>query len=41
VSEGARLVVGGDDAPAGLPRGYYVQPTIFADVRPDMAIAQE
>src|SRR5581483_2389040 len=37
----ARLVVGGADAPAGLQRGYYVQPTIFADVRPDMTIAQE
>ncbi|HZS13593.1 MAG TPA: aldehyde dehydrogenase family protein [Candidatus Dormibacteraeota bacterium] len=41
VEEGARLVVGGADAPAGLQRGYYVQPTIFADVRPDMTIAQE
>ncbi|HXA27907.1 MAG TPA: aldehyde dehydrogenase family protein [Candidatus Angelobacter sp.] len=41
VEEGARLVVGGAGAPEGLPRGYYVQPTIFADVRPDMAIAQE
>jgi len=41
VSDGARLVTGGADAPAGLQRGYYVQPTIFADVRPDMTIAQE
>jgi acyl-CoA reductase-like NAD-dependent aldehyde dehydrogenase len=41
VEEGARLVLGGADAPEGLPRGYYVQPTIFADVRPDMVIAQE
>ncbi len=41
VEEGARLVVGGPDVPAGLQRGYYVQPTIFADVRPDMTIAQE
>jgi acyl-CoA reductase-like NAD-dependent aldehyde dehydrogenase len=41
VEEGARLVVGGADAPPGLQRGYYVQPTIFADVRPDMTIAQE
>jgi betaine-aldehyde dehydrogenase len=41
VEEGARLVTGGADAPPGLDRGYYVQPTIFADVRPDMTIAQE
>jgi acyl-CoA reductase-like NAD-dependent aldehyde dehydrogenase len=41
IEEGARLVAGGPDAPAGLHRGYYVQPTIFADVRPDMVIAQE
>jgi betaine-aldehyde dehydrogenase len=41
VEEGARLVTGGADAPAGLDHGYYVQPTIFADVRPDMIIAQE
>jgi aldehyde dehydrogenase (NAD+) len=41
IEEGARLVIGGPDAPAGLQRGYYVQPTIFADVRPDMTIAQE
>ncbi len=41
VSEGARVVTGGADAPAGLDRGYYVRPTIFADVAPDMTIAQE
>jgi acyl-CoA reductase-like NAD-dependent aldehyde dehydrogenase len=39
--EGARLVLGGADAPVGLERGYYVQPTIFADVKPNMRIAQE
>jgi aldehyde dehydrogenase (NAD+) len=39
--EGARIVAGGAEAPAGLERGYYVQPTVFTDVRPDMAIAQE
>jgi aldehyde dehydrogenase (NAD+) len=38
--EGARLVCGGG-RPAHLPRGYYVEPTIFADVRNDMRIAQE
>jgi betaine-aldehyde dehydrogenase len=38
--EGARIVKGGG-RPAGLPRGYYVEPTIFADVDPRMVIAQE
>ncbi|MFD9907836.1 aldehyde dehydrogenase family protein [Streptomyces sp. NPDC059063] len=39
VEEGARLVAGGPDAPR--ERGYYVRPTVFADVTPDMTIAQE
>jgi aldehyde dehydrogenase (NAD+) len=39
--EGARLVLGGAEPPPGLERGYYVQPTIFADVKPHMSIAQE
>ncbi|MFJ9793464.1 aldehyde dehydrogenase family protein [Streptomyces globosus] len=39
IEEGARLVAGGPDAPH--PRGYYVAPTVFADVTPDMVIAQE
>ncbi|MGW0776153.1 aldehyde dehydrogenase family protein [Streptomyces sp. NPDC002835] len=39
VAEGARLVAGGPDAP--LESGYYVSPTIFADVTADMAVAQE
>ncbi len=38
--EGARLVCGGG-RPAHLARGYYVEPTIFADVSNDMRIAQE
>jgi aldehyde dehydrogenase (NAD+) len=38
--EGARLVCGGGQ-PARLPRGFYVEPTLFADVRSDMRIAQE
>jgi aldehyde dehydrogenase (NAD+) len=38
--EGARLVCGGR-RPAHLPRGYYVEPTLFADVTNDMRIAQE
>jgi aldehyde dehydrogenase (NAD+) len=41
--EGARCVLGGGPAqyPAGTGRGYFVQPTIFADVTPRMRIAQE
>jgi acyl-CoA reductase-like NAD-dependent aldehyde dehydrogenase len=41
LAEGARIVTGGAEAPEGLPRGYYVRPTIFADVTPEMTIAQE
>jgi aldehyde dehydrogenase (NAD+) len=41
VAEGARIVIGGADAPEGLGKGYYVRPTVFADVAPDMTIAQE
>ncbi|MEE4023658.1 aldehyde dehydrogenase [Gordonia sp. PKS22-38] len=37
---GLRLLIGGG-RPAGLDRGYYVEPTIFADVDPDARIAQE
>jgi aldehyde dehydrogenase (NAD+) len=40
VQEGARLVYGGGRA-AGLTRGYFHEPTLFADVRSDMRIAQE
>jgi aldehyde dehydrogenase (NAD+) len=38
--EGARLVCGGG-IPSHLPKGYYVEPTLFAGVRNDMTIAQE
>jgi acyl-CoA reductase-like NAD-dependent aldehyde dehydrogenase len=41
VKEGARLVTGGAEPPEGTDRGYYVRPTVFADVRNDMRIAQE
>ncbi len=41
ISEGARLVVGGAEPPPGLERGFFVQPTIFDQVRPQMVIAQE
>ncbi|MFI6242558.1 aldehyde dehydrogenase family protein [Micromonospora sp. NPDC050795] len=40
-TDGARLVFGGPQRPAGLTVGAYVQPTIFADVDPASAIAQE
>ena len=41
IEEGATLVAGGPEPPLGLDRGFYVRPTVFADVRPDMAIALE
>ncbi|WBB60229.1 aldehyde dehydrogenase family protein [Streptomyces sp. WMMC500] len=40
-AEGAVLLAGGPEAPAGRGRGYFVQPTVFADVTPEMTIAQE
>ena len=39
-AEGARLLVGGG-RPANLPKGYFVEPTLFVDVDPDSTIAQE
>ncbi|ANS64168.1 aldehyde dehydrogenase [Streptomyces lincolnensis] len=39
LAEGARLIAGGPEAPR--ERGYFVSPTVFADVTPDMTIAQE
>jgi aldehyde dehydrogenase (NAD+) len=39
--EGARLVAGGLGRPNGLDKGYFIRPTVFADVRPDMRIARE
>jgi acyl-CoA reductase-like NAD-dependent aldehyde dehydrogenase len=39
--EGAKLVAGGADPPEGLERGYFVRPTVFSDVTPQMTIAQE
>jgi aldehyde dehydrogenase (NAD+) len=41
ISEGAALVAGGEGRPEGFDAGYYVRPTVFADVRPDMTIARE
>jgi betaine-aldehyde dehydrogenase len=41
LDEGAQLLTGGAEAPEGLPRGYYVQPTVLGRVRPDATVAQE
>ncbi len=41
VDEGATLVSGGPGKPEGLETGYYVKPTVFANVTPDMTIARE
>ncbi|GAO69866.1 MULTISPECIES: aldehyde dehydrogenase family protein [Comamonas] len=41
IEEGATLVAGGTGRPEGLARGYFVKPTVFADVSNDMSIARE
>ncbi|MDD9928383.1 MAG: aldehyde dehydrogenase family protein, partial [Rhodospirillaceae bacterium] len=41
MEEGARLVAGGPGRPEGVNRGYFVRPTVFADVNNDMTIARE
>lgn len=41
VEEGASLVTGGAEAPEGLDKGYFVRPTVFANVSSDMTIARE
>ena len=41
IDEGATLVAGGPGRPAGLDKGYYVRPTVFANVTNDMTIARE
>jgi aldehyde dehydrogenase (NAD+) len=41
VEEGAKLVAGGPGRPEGLNRGYYVKPTVFADVTQNMTIYNE
>ncbi len=40
-AEGARLLTGGAEPPEGLERGFFVRPTVFSDVTPEMTIAQE
>ena len=41
IDEGARLVAGGPGLPEGVNRGYFVRPTVFADVSPDMTIFRQ
>ena len=41
IKDGARIATGGAGRPAGLPKGYYVQPTVFSGVDNTMTIARE
>lgn len=41
IEEGAQLLAGGAEAPASLPTGCYVSPTVFGKVTPEMTIARE
>ncbi|RCS24493.1 aldehyde dehydrogenase family protein [Phyllobacterium salinisoli] len=41
IEDGARVLVGGPGKPEGFETGYFVRPTVFADVRNDMRIARE
>ena len=41
IKEGAELVAGGPGLPPGVNRGYFIRPTVFANVTPDMTIARE
>lgn len=41
IDEGATLAAGGTGRPEGLDKGYFVKPTVFADVSNDMTIARE
>jgi len=41
IAEGATLITGGEGMPDGLDSGYYVKPTVFAEVTPDMTIFRE
>ena len=40
-AEGAKLLTGGAEPPDGLERGYFVRPTVFSEVTPEMTIARE
>jgi len=41
IEEGATLVTGGAEQPGDLPKGYFIKPTVFANVKNDMTIAQQ
>jgi aldehyde dehydrogenase (NAD+) len=41
IAEGAKLVTGGPGRPPGLNRGYYVRPTVFGHVSPNMRVSRE
>jgi aldehyde dehydrogenase (NAD+) len=41
IDEGATLETGGTDRPSNVNRGYYIKPTVFSGVTPDMRIAKE
>jgi aldehyde dehydrogenase (NAD+) len=41
IEEGAEVLIGGEGRPKGLEAGYFVKPTVFVNVKNDMAIAQE
>jgi acyl-CoA reductase-like NAD-dependent aldehyde dehydrogenase len=41
IDEGAKLISGGPEAPEDNPTGYFVKPTVFSEVTPDMTIARE
>ena len=40
IDEGAKLISGGPGRPGGIDKGYYIKPTVFADVKNDMQIAR-
>lgn len=41
IAQGAKLVCGGEGRPDGFAKGYFVKPTVFADVTPEMDIFRE
>jgi aldehyde dehydrogenase (NAD+) len=41
VAEGARLITGGAEPPESLERGFFVRPTVFSEVEPEMTIGQD
>ncbi|MFX5634291.1 aldehyde dehydrogenase family protein, partial [Acinetobacter baumannii] len=41
LNEGAELVTGGTEPPAGLDKGFFVQPTVLGNVDPKATVAQE